>query len=62
MARRLALVLVCGLVLAAPAAGDNSGKIGGKDVDNQQIRFTRVWVKHNGQWRSAAFQQTAVAK
>ena len=39
-----------------------SGKIGGKDVDNQQIRFTRVWVKHNGQWRSAAFQQTAVAK
>ena len=27
MARRLALVLVCGLVLAAPAAGDNSGKI-----------------------------------
>ncbi len=29
MARRLALVLVCGLVLAAPAAGDNSGKIAG---------------------------------
>ena len=27
MARRLALVLLCGLVLAAPAAGDNSGKI-----------------------------------
>lgn len=27
MARRLALVLVLGLVLAAPAAGDNSGKI-----------------------------------
>jgi len=27
MARKLALVLVCGLVLAAPAAGDNSGKI-----------------------------------
>jgi murein DD-endopeptidase MepM/ murein hydrolase activator NlpD len=27
MARRLALVLACGLVLAAPAAGDNSGKI-----------------------------------
>jgi murein DD-endopeptidase MepM/ murein hydrolase activator NlpD len=27
MARRLALVLVCGLALAAPAAGDNSGKI-----------------------------------
>ena len=27
MARRLALVLVCGLVLVAPAAGDNSGKI-----------------------------------
>jgi murein DD-endopeptidase MepM/ murein hydrolase activator NlpD len=27
MARRLALVLVCGLVLAAPAAGDHSGKI-----------------------------------
>ena len=28
MARRLALVLVAGLVLAAPAAGDNSGKLG----------------------------------
>jgi murein DD-endopeptidase MepM/ murein hydrolase activator NlpD len=28
MALRLALVLVAGLVLAAPAAGDNSGKIG----------------------------------
>jgi murein DD-endopeptidase MepM/ murein hydrolase activator NlpD len=27
MARRLALVLACGLVLATPAAGDNSGKI-----------------------------------
>src|SRR3954470_20808347 len=27
MARRLALVLVCGLILATPAAGDNSGKI-----------------------------------
>jgi murein DD-endopeptidase MepM/ murein hydrolase activator NlpD len=27
MARKLALVLACGLVLAAPAAGDNSGKI-----------------------------------
>jgi murein DD-endopeptidase MepM/ murein hydrolase activator NlpD len=27
MARKLALVLVCGLVLAAPAAGDNSGKV-----------------------------------
>ena len=27
MARKLALVLVCGLVVAAPAAGDNSGKI-----------------------------------
>jgi murein DD-endopeptidase MepM/ murein hydrolase activator NlpD len=27
MARKLALVLVCGLVLAAPATGDNSGKI-----------------------------------
>ena len=27
MARKLALVLVCGLVLAAPAAGDNTGKI-----------------------------------
>jgi murein DD-endopeptidase MepM/ murein hydrolase activator NlpD len=27
MARRLALVLACGLLLAAPAAGDNSGKI-----------------------------------
>jgi murein DD-endopeptidase MepM/ murein hydrolase activator NlpD len=27
MARKLALVLVCGLVLAAPAAGDNSGRI-----------------------------------
>ena len=27
MARRLAFVLVCGLVVAAPAAGDNSGKI-----------------------------------
>jgi murein DD-endopeptidase MepM/ murein hydrolase activator NlpD len=27
MARRLALVLVCGLVVVAPAAGDNSGKI-----------------------------------
>jgi murein DD-endopeptidase MepM/ murein hydrolase activator NlpD len=27
MARRLALVLACGLILAAPAAGDNSGKI-----------------------------------
>ena len=28
MARRLALVLIAGLVLAAPAAGDNSGKLG----------------------------------
>jgi murein DD-endopeptidase MepM/ murein hydrolase activator NlpD len=28
MARRLALVLVAGLVLAAPAAGDNSGELG----------------------------------
>jgi murein DD-endopeptidase MepM/ murein hydrolase activator NlpD len=28
MARRLALVLVAGLVLAAPAAGDNNGKLG----------------------------------
>jgi murein DD-endopeptidase MepM/ murein hydrolase activator NlpD len=28
MARRLALVLLAGLVLAAPAAGDNSGKLG----------------------------------
>jgi murein DD-endopeptidase MepM/ murein hydrolase activator NlpD len=28
MARRLALVLVAGLVLAAPAAGDNGGKLG----------------------------------
>jgi murein DD-endopeptidase MepM/ murein hydrolase activator NlpD len=28
MARRLAVVLVAGLVLAAPAAGDNSGKLG----------------------------------
>ncbi len=27
MARRLALVLACGLVLATPAAGDNSGRI-----------------------------------
>jgi murein DD-endopeptidase MepM/ murein hydrolase activator NlpD len=27
VARRLAFVLVCGLVVAAPAAGDNSGKI-----------------------------------
>ena len=27
MARRLVLVLIVGLVLAAPAAGDNSGKI-----------------------------------
>jgi murein DD-endopeptidase MepM/ murein hydrolase activator NlpD len=27
MARRLALVLVCGLVVTAPAAGDNSGRI-----------------------------------
>jgi murein DD-endopeptidase MepM/ murein hydrolase activator NlpD len=27
MARKLALVLACGLVLATPAAGDNSGKI-----------------------------------
>jgi murein DD-endopeptidase MepM/ murein hydrolase activator NlpD len=27
MARKLALVVACGLVLAAPAAGDNSGKI-----------------------------------
>jgi murein DD-endopeptidase MepM/ murein hydrolase activator NlpD len=27
MARKLALVLACGLVLAAPAAGDNSGRI-----------------------------------
>jgi murein DD-endopeptidase MepM/ murein hydrolase activator NlpD len=29
MARKLALVLACGLVLAAPAAGDNSSKIAG---------------------------------
>ncbi len=28
MARRLALLLIAGLVLAAPAAGDNSGKLG----------------------------------
>jgi murein DD-endopeptidase MepM/ murein hydrolase activator NlpD len=28
MARRLALVLIAGLVLAAPAAGDNSGELG----------------------------------
>ena len=28
MARRLAVVLVAGLILAAPAAGDNSGKLG----------------------------------
>jgi len=28
MARRLTLVLIAGLVLAAPAAGDNSGKLG----------------------------------
>src|SRR6266576_3312160 len=28
MARKLALVLVAGLILAAPAAGDNSGKLG----------------------------------
>jgi murein DD-endopeptidase MepM/ murein hydrolase activator NlpD len=28
MARRLALVLLAGLILAAPAAGDNSGKLG----------------------------------
>src|SRR5256885_5162824 len=28
MARRLALVFVAGLILAAPAAGDNSGKLG----------------------------------
>jgi murein DD-endopeptidase MepM/ murein hydrolase activator NlpD len=28
MARRLALVLIAGLVLAAPAAGDNSGRLG----------------------------------
>jgi murein DD-endopeptidase MepM/ murein hydrolase activator NlpD len=28
MARRLAVVLIAGLVLAAPAAGDNSGKLG----------------------------------
>jgi murein DD-endopeptidase MepM/ murein hydrolase activator NlpD len=27
MARKLALVLVCGLIVVAPAAGDNSGKI-----------------------------------
>jgi len=39
-----------------------SGKIAGKSVNNQKLRFTRVWVKHNGQWMSAALQQTAIAK
>jgi ketosteroid isomerase-like protein len=39
-----------------------SGKVAGKSVTNQQLRFTRVWVKRNNQWVSAAFQQTAVSK
>ena len=37
-----------------------SGKMGGKSVSNQKLRFTRVWVKHNGQWMSAALQQTPI--
>lgn len=37
-----------------------SGKVAGKSVSNQKLRFTRVWVKRNGQWMSAAMQQTPI--
>jgi ketosteroid isomerase-like protein len=37
------------------------GQSGGKDVSGQ-YRFTRVYVKGKGGWRSVAFQQTRVAE
>lgn len=37
-----------------------SGTMGGHSVDNQQVRFTRVWVKQGGDWKSTSMQQTEV--
>jgi ketosteroid isomerase-like protein len=37
-----------------------SGMMGGKDVSGD-ARFTRVYVKQGGQWKSVALQQTRVS-
>jgi len=37
------------------------GTIDGKDVSGP-IRFTRVYVKRNGNWQSVLFQQTRIAQ
>ena len=37
-----------------------SGTLNGQAVTNQKFRFTRVWVKRDGEWKSVAYQQTVI--
>ena len=55
-------VYVYGNAAVVTGTSTVTGTMAGHSVNDQQLRFTRLWVKRNGRWMSAAFQQTAVAK
>lgn len=39
-----------------------NGTVNGQSTAGRRIRFLRVWVKEKGEWKSAALQQTEIAK
>jgi len=54
-------VQVYGNTAVVTGRSNPKGTIDGKDVSGP-IRFTRVYVKRNGNWQSVLFQQTRIAQ
>ena len=54
-------VHVYGNTAVVTGRSNAKGTIDGKDIDGP-VRFTRVYVKRNGQWQSVAFQQTKISE